>query len=154
MPIMIIEQVLYCPRLFGTCPSPASAWQEIPIGLTMAMTGAALFGVVSPMVHGVHGDTNKWLIDMGLRVGAPLALGALAYVVGEAAAGGSVLQNGCSAIPPGLCWSPQGVMSGAAGVVAGMGIAAVVDHVICRGRWFQTLRLPFRPSRAGRRRSR
>jgi len=61
-------------------PAQSSASSATKQGF--AMGTLTMYGVGAPIVHLAHGHVGKALLDLGLRVGMPLALGAAGYAIG------------------------------------------------------------------------
>jgi hypothetical protein len=101
LPVLLVE-ALSGPWLCldDHCAPPPPVWQQYGVGLTMLTTGAALYALGAPLVHAARGAPLSALADVVLRVGAPFALGALGFGLGEVTSGcafnGSSCQSGAT----------------------------------------------------------
>jgi hypothetical protein len=89
----------------------------------LAFIGLGTYALGAPTVHALHGNWGRGLADVGIRVGAPVALGA-AGVVGGMMVGGMGSSSGDDS---GLRMVVFGALGGVAGVTGGMIVASVVD---------------------------
>jgi hypothetical protein len=75
----------------------------------------------APLIHGAHGHADKGLADFGLRIGAPLALGAIGYGLGSTV--------GCN--PNSFCSTGLNELAiGTVGVFGGIVTASIVDAAV------------------------
>jgi hypothetical protein len=120
LPVMMVEAFSCYMRCVGR-----PVWQMLPYSLSIDATAFGLYALGPPVVHLSHHHPLRALADLGIRLGAPLALGALGYVEGEAEAH-------CLTSQPYPCSGsdPPGPLYAVLGGLVGMAAAALVDYAV------------------------
>jgi len=91
----------------------------------LAWIGLGTYALGAPTVHMVHGNWGRGIADVGIRVGAPIALGAVGLMGGVIV--GVSAQSDKNSDTPGLEPLVYGVIGGASGVLGGMILASAID---------------------------
>lgn len=107
--------------LSDSCPPPPPVWQQYGPGLTIGAAGVASYALGAPLVHAFRGAPRTALVDLVVRVGAPVALATLGYGLGQ-------LTDGCFNNQGSSCSGGDSAVFGFFGVLAGVGTALYVDY--------------------------
>lgn len=84
--------------------------------------GLGTYALGAPTVHMVHGNWGRGIADVGIRVGAPVALGAVG-LMGGVIVGVSTMSERSNGLEPVIL----GTLGAASGVLGGMIVASVID---------------------------